>query len=131
MRALRLIVAVLLTCVYFAPFAHAASGAASSEEFVVEGFKRAWMDRSVEALKRARFEKIDVNIRKSEVSAVYDSFTIGGSITLGFTQEESKTRIRVQTMGALDNFYSIFSSPSDRIMEKFKNAFAEEQQTAK
>lgn len=130
MRALSLFWVVLLISVSWAPFAHAAPGGASSEELVVDGYKRAWMDRSVEALKRAKFEKIDVNVRKSEVTAAYSSFTIGGSITLGFAQEESKTRIKIQTTGALDNFYSIFTSPSDRIMEKFKKAFAEERRAA-
>ncbi len=77
--------------------------------------------KCVDALESAGFKNIKYNATFNEVSGDYSSLTTKGKINISiFYKEPEQTVIEVQTTAHADNIYAWFSSPNDKLLNKFR-----------
>lgn len=78
-------------------------------------------EKCLSALKRGGFSKISSNDLLNELSANYKKATVVGKIQIVLIENDGKTKINVKTTANADNVFALFSSPNDKILNKFKD----------
>jgi len=74
----------------------------------------------LQALQAGGFTKIDDNRVINQISADYKKFPVWGNIQLTLVEEENKVKVNAVATANVDNIYALFSSPTQKIFNKFK-----------
>lgn len=76
---------------------------------------------SLQALQAGKFKNIDDNRVVNQITADYRSISLYGSIRITLEPEGNNgTRMRIIATANVDNIYNLFSSATQRIIDKFK-----------
>lgn len=74
----------------------------------------------LQALQAGKFTSIDNNRAENQITANYKKFSVWGSIKLTLVEEEDKVTINAVATAKTDNIQALFSSPTQKIFNKFK-----------
>ena len=74
----------------------------------------------INALKAGGFTSIAENKMINQITANYKKFTVWGNITITIEESNYGTKVQTVAVANVDNIYALFSSPTRRILDKFK-----------
>lgn len=94
------------------------------EEIVVTGNREEWLSRCRDALERAGFTKISVDSTLFQIEGNYKKLSTWGSISLTLTPADTNTKVNATSTANVDNIFALFKSPSQTILQKFKDALS-------
>ncbi len=73
-----------------------------------------------QALQAANFKKIEDNQVINQITASYNSFTVVGKIKLTLLELGDGIQVEAEAIANIDNIYTLFTSPTQKILDKFK-----------
>lgn len=76
----------------------------------------------LQSLQSAKFKKIQDNTFLNQITASYNSMTLVGNIRITLYEQSSFIQIEAEATANVDNIYSLFYSPTQKILDKFKDA---------
>ena len=74
----------------------------------------------LQSLQLAGFKNIEDNNFLNQIKASYKSFTTVGYIIITMSEENGYVCIEAEATANMDNIYALFSSPTQKILNKFK-----------
>lgn len=74
----------------------------------------------INALDEGGFTSIAENKMINQITANYRKFTVWGNITITIEESGKGTKVQTVAVANADNIYALFSSPTRRILNKFK-----------
>lgn len=90
--------------------------------YVVDGQREQWLGRCAEALRSQGFRNIRTDRTLFEVSADLKRATVWGSIAVALIPEgNGSTRLVAKATANVDNVFSLFKSPTGKILDDFKS----------
>ncbi|ERL64139.1 hypothetical protein [Schleiferilactobacillus shenzhenensis] len=93
------------------------------ETIVVGGGREQWMQNMVSILTNNGFKKVDANAATMRVTGDYHKATTYGGIEAILTPVgDSQTQIQLIATANVDNVYALFTSPTQKILDKVMNA---------
>lgn len=98
---------------------------AVEEVFAVEGDRETWLQVCEDALEEAGFSDLEVNRRLCRIEGSYRSFTTVGDIVVTLTPEGQYVRITAKATANVDNVFALFSSPGQKILDRFLDEMPE------
>ena len=90
------------------------------EKFLVNGEINEIKRMVSSALSRGGFSSIMENKLLNQFTADYKKMTIWGKIIITLYEENDKVAITAKSTANVDNIYALFSSPTQKILDKFK-----------
>ena len=76
----------------------------------------------LQSLQIAGFKKVQDNNFLNEITASYSSFTVVGNIRITLYEQPGVVQIDAEATANVDNIYTLFSSPTQKILDKFKES---------
>lgn len=74
----------------------------------------------INALDEGGFTSVAENKMINQITANYRKFTVWGNITITIEESGKGTKVQTVAVANADNIYALFSSPTRRILNKFK-----------
>ena len=74
----------------------------------------------INALDEEGFTSVAENKMINQITANYRKFTVWGNITITIEESGKGTKVQTVAVANADNIYALFSSPTRRILNKFK-----------
>ena len=74
----------------------------------------------INALDEGGFTSIAENKMINQITANYRKFTVWGNISITIEESGKGTKVQTVAVANADNIYALFSSPTRRILNKFK-----------
>ena len=91
------------------------------ESFLVEGTTQAWLSRAEQALHSGGFTNVKLNTALAQLTGDYKKATVWGRIAVTLLPEAEKVQLAVEATANADNVIALFSSPTQKILDQFKN----------
>ena len=93
------------------------------ETFWVKGTSEELLTKSEKALNKGGFTNIKVNNLLNLLTGDYKKLMLWGEIIVNLLPEGENLKINVKSTANVDNIFAFFSSPNQKIIDKFKTNF--------
>lgn len=93
------------------------------ETYSVKGSTDEWLLKAEEALQKGGFTNIKSNKLLNQITGSYKKLTVWGEIIVTLLPEADNLKINAKSTANVDNIFALFSSPNQKILDKFKNNF--------
>lgn len=93
----------------------------SDETFSVSGDVANWLIKVNQALDKGGFSNVNSNNTLNQVTADYKKLTVWGKIIVTLHPESGFLKVHAKSTANVDNIFSLFVSPNQKILDAFKN----------
>lgn len=91
------------------------------ETFFIKGNVEDVLLKSQEALVRGNFTNVKMNSTINQVTGNYKKMTVWGELIVSVLPEGENVKINAKSTANIDNIFALFTSPNQKILNKFKN----------
>nr|WP_315141486.1 hypothetical protein [uncultured Flavobacterium sp.] len=91
------------------------------ESFSVSGNSDQWFTKTENALTKGGFTNIKANKLLNQITGDYKKVTVWGEISVTLFPKNEQIEINVKSTANTDNIFAMFSSPTQKILDQFKN----------
>lgn len=92
------------------------------ESFKIKGNLSQVKPIILQSLQLAKFKKIQDNTFLNQITASYHSMTLVGNIRITLYEQPDFIQVDAEAVANVDNIYTLFRSPTQKILDKFKES---------
>ena len=94
------------------------------EKIQIQGTKNEIFLKIEEALKKGKFQNVKKNEFTFQIEAKYQKLTIWGEIIISIIENGNDYMLNIKSTANVDNVFALFTSPNQKIINKFKQNFS-------